>query len=192
MGAFAVWGRRCSCVHCVWVWNAYCLCHLFKLRQNSTQVEVQECCMEGKRRQRGLMLMVLCMVIWLWFTICQPVTALPVLSHYQSLWTLGVNINEAHGRKKTLQRLFPKYVFFFRVRGFFHLFCSPLKPFFVLHPSNEVFLPRLQSGEVQGDFFLRTSFDKVGSKTALQEYSALIKTDLVSFTTKQIPNINQK
>lgn len=96
--------------------------------------------------------------------------------------------------EKTLQRLFPKYVFFFflGLEVFFHLFCSPLKPFFVLHPSNEVFLPRLQSGEVQGDFFLRTSFDKVGSKTALQEYSALIKTDLVRLTTKQIPNIHQK
>lgn len=95
------------------------------------------------------------------------------------------------GKKNTSETFFSKNVFCvcvflgleFFFFHFFHFLCY-------IHQMRSFCLDFSQ-GKFKEIFFLRTASDKVGSKTALQEYSALIKTDLVSFTTKQIPDLSE-
>lgn len=60
-----------------------------------------------------------------------------------------------HMGENTLQTLFLKNIISNKYFCFvFHLFCSPLKAFFLCYiPQIRPFLPRLQSGEVQGESF---------------------------------------
>lgn len=93
-------------------------------------------------------------------------TALSVLSRWQPLWTLGVNLNEAHG-KNIFQRL---GYFKWATWIFYHLFCSFLLAllFFVVSIKSVLFCLNFIWMRIKGILFIfcQATFDKVGPITA--------------------------